>query len=380
MNTLYKYILITLIALPLLVKAQCDDFPQPFTGNTGSNMTVFLTADAVSSLPITSDSPYVVGLSPSGLIVGSSPFAPGDLIGGQQTIAIWADDSATPELDGALPGEEINFQLVDGNYLYALSFITVFGSSVSFTANAQAPVATVSNTLLCSNAPTVCDLPVKYEGNTGANMTVMLTSTALNSLPITQPNAYLVAYTTNNLLVGSSDVYGITQGSLAIWGDDSFTSEINGALDGESILVQLVDGNVVYGLEIDITFILNSISALTTPINYEVFCESDAVPIYGCVDQNACNYNSDANTNDGSCEFPDLYFDCDGECLNDSDGDGVCDELEIVGCQEPLADNYNSSATDSDFCQYLGCIDLIACNYDPVSNTDDGLCEYAVDY
>ena len=31
-------------------------------------------------------------------------------------------------------------------------------------------------------------------------------------------------------------------------------------------------------------------------------------------------------------------YDCDGNCLNDADGDGVCDEFEVAGCQErPLA-------------------------------------------
>ena len=33
---------------------------------------------------------------------------------------------------------------------------------------------------------------------------------------------------------------------------------------------------------------------------------------------------------------------------NDSDGDGVCDEDEVPGCQEETACNYNSNATDSD--------------------------------
>ena len=33
-------------------------------------------------------------------------------------------------------------------------------------------------------------------------------------------------------------------------------------------------------------------------------------------------------------------------CLNDSDGDGVCDELEIPGCTDSTMLNYDSSATD----------------------------------
>ena len=93
-------------------------FPPEFVGNTGVNMTVFLTSGVVSALPLTSDSPYIVALTNSGLIVGSASLAQNDLIDGQQSMAVWGDDSSTPEVDGALAGEEIFFQLVDGTLLY----------------------------------------------------------------------------------------------------------------------------------------------------------------------------------------------------------------------------------------------------------------------
>jgi hypothetical protein len=50
--------------------------------------------------------------------------------------------------------------------------------------------------------------------------------------------------------------------------------------------------------------------------------------IYGCVDQAACNYNSEANTNDESCEYPQDYYDCEGNCLLDTDADLVCDVFD----------------------------------------------------
>ena len=46
---------------------------------------------------------------------------------------------------------------------------------------------------------------------------------------------------------------------------------------------------------------------------------------------------------------PEEYgYDCLGNCINDLDGDGVCDEFEVVGCQDIQACNYDWSATDSD--------------------------------
>ena len=68
----------------------------------------------------------------------------------------------------------------------------------------------------------------------------------------------------------------------------------------------------------------------------------------GCIDFNACNFSEIANTDDGSCIFPDSIYDCFGNCYNDSDLDGVCDELEINGCTNENAPNYNMLATDDD--------------------------------
>jgi hypothetical protein len=45
-------------------------------------------------------------------------------------------------------------------------------------------------------------------------------------------------------------------------------------------------------------------------------------------------------------------YDCDGICLEDFDGDGICDEYEILGCQDSTACNYNPDATDSGDCTY----------------------------
>lgn len=49
-----------------------------------------------------------------------------------------------------------------------------------------------------------------------------------------------------------------------------------------------------------------------------------------------------------ACSYPDGVLDCSGECVNDTDEDGVCDENEIPGCTNPLACNFNAEATDDD--------------------------------
>ena len=60
--------------------------------------------------------------------------------------------------------------------------------------------------------------------------------------------------------------------------------------------------------------------------------------VLGCTDNDpdtfggvACNYDAEANTNDGSCVYAQTWFNCDGTCV-DLDEDGICDIVdECVG-------------------------------------------------
>ena len=102
------------------------------------------------------------------------------------------------------------------------------------------------------------------------------------------------------------------------------------------------------------------------------FCEA---AIEGCTLSFACDYNPEANV-DGDCTFPIEYYGCDNECINDTDGDGVCDELEVAGCQDPTAFNYNEAATDPAECEEVvfGCTDPTMFNYNELANTENNSC------
>ena len=122
--------------------------------------------------------------------------------------------------------------------------------------------------------------------------------------------------------------------------------------------------------------------------NYEFSSTGDdgSCIIYGCMDSLACNFNVNAtNEISGVCDYSEEYYDCGGECLIDLDEDGICDELEFLGCTDSEADNFNSLATDDDgSCYYIiyGCIDELACNYDELANEDfnGALCNYPEEF
>ena len=109
-------------------------------------------------------------------------------------------------------------------------------------------------------------------------------------------------------------------------------------------------------------------------LNFNPFATFDdgscVMQIVGCGNANACNFDPEVTVSAfGLCDFPSSIFeDCEGNCFNDTDGDGVCDEFEISGCTTP-GPGFNPFATEDDgSCQVGGCIipsPVFACNYDP---------------
>ena len=108
------------------------------------------------------------------------------------------------------------------------------------------------------------------------------------------------------------------------------------------------------------------------------FCGDYCIPkIYGCLDEQALNYNSEANTDDDSCieiiEGCTSPFAFNYDSLANVD-DESCVAV-VVGCMDEIAWNYNFAAnTEDGSCLYFGCMDTLADNYDPIANVDNGSC------
>ena len=92
-------------------------------------------------------------------------------------------------------------------------------------------------------------------------------------------------------------------------------------------------------------------SGTTFDTDFFFWAGSGACVVYGCSDENACNYDAGANLNDGSCEY-----------------------LTCAGCIDPTACNYDDTATlDNGTCDYscIGCLDATALNYCETCTVDD---------
>jgi hypothetical protein len=78
-----------------------------------------------------------------------------------------------------------------------------------------------------------------------------------------------------------------------------------------------------------------------------------ALEINGCTDAQACNYDPNATEDDGSCDY-----------------------TTCAGCMDSEACNYDPNAELSDdFCTYPGCTSFMACNYNPFAGCmEEGSC------
>jgi len=92
--------------------------------------------------------------------------------------------------------------------------------------------------------------------------------------------------------------------------------------------------------------------------NYIVESEN----IHGCLDSQACNYNSEAIIDNNSCDYSCI------DCLGELDGNAVIDDCgecngnnsTCTGCTDPEASNYNPDAIiDDGSCDLNSCGDFI---------------------
>ena len=238
--------------------------------------------------------------------------------------------------------------------------------------------------------------------------------------------------TNNNQICDESEIFGCMTDSACNFNENANIS------DGSCYLPQQYydcDGNCLSDVDYDgICDQLESAGCTDlSACNFNPFVTDDDgscenTSCYGCIDPNACNYNTMTIYPVENCIYASNISDCascsgetdgSGTILeNDSDGDGICNYDEIVGCTDNLACNYDANPTtdsDNSLCNYssdlddcatcsgetdgtgtiidndydndgvcnsneiIGCSDVLACNYNPLS-TDEGICNFALEY
>lgn len=114
--------------------------------------------------------------------------------------------------------------------------------------------------------------------------------------------------------------------------------------------------------------------------HFTPYCGTSCIPyLYGCIDEEAQNFDSSANTDDGTCYYSAGctqagYLEYYNQGYIADYDDGSCETLAVFGCTDPEALNYSEEANvDNESCVpvVIGCMDIDAFNYDQEANTPD---------
>ena len=96
----------------------------------------------------------------------------------------------------------------------------------------------------------------------------------------------------------------------------------------------------------------NSTIDNSTPLYYDKDGDGELDALCGCIGYDGVELNDELY---GGCCGSDVRDECDicgGDGI-DTDGDEVCDDEEIIGCQDDTACNYDDTATDAGECIYV---------------------------
>jgi len=157
----------------------------------------------------------------------------------------------------------------------------------------------------------------------------------------------------NSVLINEGVAYVI----LTIYGDDLTTSLTDeGLTDGDDFTLQIFDATTLTVHEyyepsgaVELGGWLNVNGAplpdYSNPNTIYNFLSTEYVP--SCLDPEACNFDTSSSSN-FNCIYPEIGYDCNVNCLNDSDSDGVCNEFEIEGCTDSSSCNFIIEATNDD--------------------------------
>ena len=106
----------------------------------------------------------------------------------------------------------------------------------------------------------------------------------------------------------------------------------DGDLSGSMRVQVFPQGDNENDLRLDVWFDTDVVCGCTDPVamNYDASANyNDGSCLYpGCIHVLACNFDPGANVDDGSCLYLNDCGECVNTCLNDLDGDGVCDDVD----------------------------------------------------
>ena len=149
------------------------------------------------------------------------------------------------------------------------------------------------------------------------------------------------------LLVGRGTWTGEQLNTVAISSIDycNFDNgyQLPGFVAGNPIIIRVWDASE--GVEYDTIFDTTHSSDFEET-SFVVISELTLIT-YGCTDSDACNYDSNANVDDGLCEYAEDNYDCEGDCIVEEDCFGDCGgDAYIDECGDCVYPNESDCVTE----------------------------------
>ena len=217
--------------------------------------------------------------------------------------------------------------------------------------------ALIDNCGICDGDNSSCDNPeavLSFYDMGGVILTNLVLSVAENE-NICLNDIILSSVTATELDLYVADCISIVQGSHQIAIFLKSTQPISGFQFN-------VTGGIITdaygGAAEDAGFTVSTSSTTVLGFSFSGSSIEPSGDFYGCLELNACNYDSNATVSDDSCQYPDQGFDCQGNCLNEDcngecGGDAIVDECGICEGLGPIYE-----CDDGTFaCDELSCDD-----------------------
>ncbi|MDA8934368.1 T9SS type A sorting domain-containing protein [Flavobacteriales bacterium] len=343
--------------------------------NTGSNMTLFITPDAVSTDLAEGDMIGVFYTNDAGDLVcaGSSAWT-----GSSITVAAWGDEITTYFKDGFSAGDSLVWKTQTSSGVYDIVPTYDDGDGM-FSPNGLLIITSLEFVYSCTGTLGIgCtdETAINYDPNAieddgsciatlvgcmdahylefdpAANVldqTLCLTwkiEGCMDALACNFDSTATLDNGTCDFPLEGFDCQGnCISGTEVIVSGGSYVGEVSWTIT-ECDGIELAAGGAPYQgcVELEENYVLNlqdsygdgwdgtemiiEDNAYTITDGYEQLFVVGSCGIAGCMDALACNFDSTATLDNGTCEYAEEYFDCDGVCLNDYDNDGVCDEID----------------------------------------------------
>lgn len=314
----YLSFILAVFSISLNTTAQsisADQFNSPI--NSGANMTLGINTSDLNDFV----GSQIGAFNSDGLCVGLDIIQDGFF-----TMALWGDDNGTPEIDGLYAGEIPSFAIltIEGTIVPIAEVANFSGyttnefqvsNSLSLAGctsdsylefHTQGYIAEVDNGS-CSTPTYDLDIDASMFASslhTDNNMVIGLNADIINTFAGGFIGAFY-DFNGDGILecVDLEEIPSMDNGAdgfftISLWGDDQITEETDGLLESQvPTFAILTQSNHVLAFEFIPEFEGYSANAFPTynEINFDL-------TIYGCMDAAYCNYNPEAEEDDGSCE------------------------------------------------------------------------------